>query len=195
VVAQHLVDAFPQITKWSSKATYDIGNQTLINANSMLKTGAFYRKSNHLDGLKTGYTEKAHLCLTITYWRHGRQLVATILGSDTTFSAMNGIITHLDKVLNYKTMTETKTGVWYLKNQDPAKISITNKLTATTLPVKKGSLVTQTSFNHTGLPAATDLGQTATKTVTKPKKSSNTNNVSGINQFFNSIKDFFTHLF
>ncbi|GAA3621320.1 D-alanyl-D-alanine carboxypeptidase family protein [Secundilactobacillus similis] len=213
VVAQHLVDAFPQITKWSSKATYDIGNQTLINANSMLKTGAFYRKSNHLDGLKTGYTEKAHLCLTITYWRHGRQLVATILGSDTTFSAMNGIITHLDKVLNYKTMTEkkqtyrvkhqtvkttpteTKTGVWYLKNQDPAKISITNKLTTTTLPVKKGSLVTQTSFNHTGLPAATDLGQTATKTVTKPKKSSNTHNVSGINQFFNSIKDFFTHLF
>ncbi|KRK99665.1 S11 family D-Ala-D-Ala carboxypeptidase [Secundilactobacillus odoratitofui DSM 19909 = JCM 15043] len=214
VVAQHLVAAFPQISKWSSKATYDLDGQTLVNANALVKDGTYYRASNHLTGLKTGYTETAGLCLTVTYWRNGRELIATILGSDTTFTAMNGLITHLDKTLLNKTVkqsnktyrvknqkvtaapTETTTKIWYRKGQDASKIKVSNQLTATKLPIQKGSQVTTTSFENTGLPATTNLGETATKTVKKQSaQQSNTGGTNWFGHFFKQVGHFFSHLF
>lgn len=214
IVAQHLTAAFPQITQWSEKATSKIDNQTLVNANALLKSGTYYRASNHLTGLKTGYTENAGLCLTVTYWRHGRKLIATIIGSNTAFTAMNGLITHVDKTVNATDVTEKpqtfkldgrqidaqpatgKATVWYRKNQDPKKIKITNTLTASKLPVKKGQQVTMTRYNSTGLPSQTNQGETATKTVTKPV--ANQGNAGGRNwfsQFFSGIDKMFSHLF
>ncbi|WP_252904673.1 D-alanyl-D-alanine carboxypeptidase family protein [Secundilactobacillus silagei] len=214
IVAQHLIKAFPQITKWSTKPNAKLNGQTLVNANSMLKPGFYYRASNHLTGLKTGYTETAGLCLTVTYWRHGRELIATILGSKSTFSAMNGLITHLDKTVKSKSMTETPqkyrihghqvtadpaeahTQVWYRIGQDPKKIKITNRLTATELPVKKGQQLTTTTFNNTGLPTATTQTGTAAKTVRKPvAKQGNTSGTNWFSRLFAGIGKTFSQVF
>lgn len=213
VVAQHLISVFPQISKWSDKATYDIGNQTLVNANALLKPGAYYRASNHMTGLKTGYTETAGLCLTVTYWRNGRELIATILGSDTTFSAMNGLITHLDKTLSNKTITEkatnitiggkkvvtepaeTTTKVWYRNGTDASKIKVTDQLAIKTLPVKKGQRVTTTAFKNTGLPSDTDLGHTAKKTVKVTRANQGKPGGNWFTNFFSSIGKTLDHIF
>lgn len=210
IIAQHLIKAYPQISQWSDKPTYKLDNQTLNNANSMLKPGFYYRASNHLTGLKTGYTETAGLCLTVTYWRNGRELIATIIGSQSTFSAMNGLITHLDKTVRSKPVTESpktyhvkghpvtvnpaekQTRVWYRKGQDPKKIQVTNKLAVDRLPVKKGQPVTTTSFTHTGLPAATTQSGTAAKTVKKHTQPSGT---SWFSRLFAGIGRTFSQIF
>lgn len=215
IVAQHLIEAYPQIDQWSNKATYKLADQTLVNTNSLLKPGYYYRASNHLTGLKTGYTETAGLCLTVTYWRNGRELIATIIGGQSTFSAMNGLITHLDKTVRSKSVTESpktyhvkgqkvtvnpaekQTRVWYRIGQDPTKISVSNKLIVNQLPIKKGAAVTTTSFNHTGLPSTTNQAGTAATTVAKPMTSKQ-GNASGTNWFsrlFAGISKTFSQLF
>ncbi|WP_203651976.1 D-alanyl-D-alanine carboxypeptidase family protein [Secundilactobacillus yichangensis] len=212
ITAQHLIKAFPQISQWSNKASYKLGSQTLVNANSMLKPGFYYRASNHLTGLKTGYTETAGLCLTVTYWRNGRELIATIIGSQSTFSAMNGLITHLDKTVRSKPVTESskayaikghkvtvnpaekQTRVWYRIGQDPKKITVTNQLITNRLPVKKGQPVTKTSFNHTGLPGETTQTGTAAKTVTKPTAKKQ-NHANWFSQLFAGIGRTFSQIF
>lgn len=214
IVAQHLTAIFPTITKWADQSTYRLDKQTLVNTNYLLKPGNYYRASNHVTGLKTGYTENAGLCLTVTYWRHGRMLIATIIGSNTVFSAMNGLITHLDKTVSAKSVTErstkyrigghlvatqpneTSTKVWYQKGQDPSKIKVTNKVTATKLPINKGQQITTTSFKNTGLPSATNRGETATTAV--KKATVNQGNTGGHNWFgklFSGIGKALSHLF
>jgi len=214
IVAQHLIKAYPQINQWSNKATYKLDGQTLVNANSMLKPGYYYRASNHLTGLKTGYTETAGLCLTITYWRNGRELIATIIGSQSTFSAMNGLITHLDKTVRSKPVTEAsktydiqgrkvtvnpaekQTRVWYRIGQDPNKINVTSKLMTTKLPVKKGQPLTTTNFNHTGLPSVTNQNGTAAETVTKPvAKQGNATGTNWFSRLFAGIGKAFSQIF
>lgn len=207
IIAQHLTQAYPQIYQWSSKASYKLDGQTLVNTNSLLKPGFYYRPSNHLTGLKTGYTENAGLCLTVTYWRNGRELIATIIGSQSTFSAMNGLITHLDKTVRSTPVTESpktyrikghqvianpaekQTRVWYRIGQDPNEIKVNNQLTATTLPIKKGQPITTTTFNNTGLPNATTQNGTAAATIAKPaaKKQPHSSGLSWFNRLIAGI--------
>ncbi len=69
-----------------------VGKQVLVNSNRLLPGGAFYHKSTHVDGLKTGFTVNAGLCITVTYWHDGRHLIATIIDSNTLYTSMNKLI-------------------------------------------------------------------------------------------------------
>ncbi|KRM75906.1 S11 family D-Ala-D-Ala carboxypeptidase [Secundilactobacillus collinoides DSM 20515 = JCM 1123] len=211
IVAQKLLKLDGGITRWSSLTSKTIGNQTLTNVNALLKGGAYYRSSNHVTGLKNGYTETAGLCLTTTYYRDGHLLIATVLGSDTIFTTTNGLITHLDKVLDHKevtlktptyhvknhqvkTTTSTKKVlVWYLKNKDADNVAVKDTLTAKTLPVKKGATVATTKFTNTGLPTATSLTLQAKNKVASDKATQS--KTAKQESLMQKIADFFGHLF
>lgn len=97
VVAQQLLKADPQITQISSKRQSTVNGTAIFNENGCLKGGANYDKDSHIDGLKTGYTENAKLCYTATFTVNGERMVATILGGDTTFTAMNKLVKQVKK--------------------------------------------------------------------------------------------------
>lgn len=97
-VAAKVLEEFPGITKWSKQPSMKVGNQVLVNSNRLLPGEAFYHKSTHVDGLKTGFTVNAGLCITVTYWHAGRHLIATIIDSDTLYTSMNKMI----KAVNQK---------------------------------------------------------------------------------------------
>ncbi|GEO69516.1 D-alanyl-D-alanine carboxypeptidase family protein [Levilactobacillus acidifarinae] len=92
IVAQHLLQADPEITQIASKTEATVNGTTIYNENSCLPGKSQYKKESQIDGLKTGYTENAKLCYTATFWVNGERMIATILGGDTTFSAMNKLI-------------------------------------------------------------------------------------------------------
>ncbi|WP_367375932.1 D-alanyl-D-alanine carboxypeptidase family protein [Lentilactobacillus kefiri] len=91
-VAAKVLEEFPSITKWSKQPSMKVGKQVLVNSNRLLPGGAFYHKSTHVDGLKTGFTVNAGLCITVTYWHDGRHLIATIIDSNTLYTSMNKLI-------------------------------------------------------------------------------------------------------
>ncbi len=91
-VAQHLLAADPQITQMSNRTEATINGTKIFNENSCLKGKSQYKKESQIDGLKTGFTESAKLCYTATYKVNGQRMIATIIGGDTTFSAMNKLI-------------------------------------------------------------------------------------------------------
>ncbi len=100
-IAARLLEVFPSITQWSSKSTQTIGKQTLVNVNSLLPGRTYAPKQIKVDGLKNGYTENAGLCLTATYWSHGRNLIATIIDSSTIFSSMAKLMQTLNSDYTY----------------------------------------------------------------------------------------------
>lgn len=136
VVAQHLIQAAPQITQMTNKTEATVNGTTIYNENGCLPGKAQYKKESQIDGLKTGYTENAKLCYTATFWVNGERMIATILGGDTTFSAMNKLIKQVKQTyhlqpttLNSRTVTlvngakvlaapgTTQVGTW-TKGQD-----------------------------------------------------------------------------
>jgi D-alanyl-D-alanine carboxypeptidase (penicillin-binding protein 5/6) len=77
VIAAELVK-YPHVLEWSSivEAPFRNGEFTLNNTNKLLGDFA------GLDGLKTGFTNRAGYCLCATAHRNGMRLVSVILGSD-----------------------------------------------------------------------------------------------------------------
>lgn len=108
VVAQHLLRADPQITQIASQTEAKVNGTTIYNENSCLKGKSQYKKESQIDGLKTGYTENAKLCYTATFWANGERMVATILGGDTTFSAMNKLIKQVKQQYQLQALPLTK---------------------------------------------------------------------------------------
>lgn len=96
-VAAKVLRIFPSITKWSKQPSMKVGNQVLVNSNRLLPGSAFYHKSTHVDGLKTGFTVNAGLCITVTYWHAGRHLIATIIDSNTLYTSMNKLISTVNQ--------------------------------------------------------------------------------------------------
>ncbi|WP_125684712.1 D-alanyl-D-alanine carboxypeptidase family protein [Levilactobacillus yonginensis] len=92
LVAQHLLAADPEITQMSNQTEAKINGTTIYNENGCLKGKSHYKKESQIDGLKTGFTESAKLCYTASYKVNGQRMIATIIGGDTTFSAMNKLI-------------------------------------------------------------------------------------------------------
>lgn len=97
VVAQQLLKADPQIVKTSSQTESTVNGTKIYNENGCLPGQANYDKTTNIDGLKTGYTENAKLCYTATFTVDGERMIATILGGDTTFTAMNKLIKQVKK--------------------------------------------------------------------------------------------------
>lgn len=153
IVAQHLLKADPEITQISSKTEATVNGTTVYNENSCLPGKTQYKKESQIDGLKTGYTENAKLCYTATFWVNGERMIATILGGDTTFSAMNKLIKQVKQeyqlqptALNSRTVTlvngakilaapnTAQVGSWTKGNQtDTITTSFKPQLTATQL--------------------------------------------------------------
>lgn len=104
-VAQHLIQADPSIVQISGKKEDKINGTQIYNENMCLKGQSHYDKATNIDGLKTGFTENAKLCFTATYTVNGQRMIATILGGDTTFSAMNKLIKQLKKQYQLATTT------------------------------------------------------------------------------------------
>jgi serine-type D-Ala-D-Ala carboxypeptidase (penicillin-binding protein 5/6) len=76
-IARELI-RFPKILEWSStiEAPFRGGAFLLQNTNKLL--GRF----EGIDGLKTGYTEKAGFCLCATGKRSGFRLISVVMGAD-----------------------------------------------------------------------------------------------------------------
>src|SRR5699024_367710 len=122
----------------------------IYNENSCLPGKSQYKKASGIDGLKTGYTENAKLCFTATYTVNGQRMVATILGGDTTFSAMNKLIKQLKDKYRLETTpltaqrvslsnglatqvmatpTASQAGVWYQDKSANLTTKVETKLT------------------------------------------------------------------
>lgn len=151
VVAQHLLAADPTITAVASKTQATINGTKIYNENSCLPGKSQYKKASHIDGLKTGYTENAKLCFTATYTVNGQRMIATILGGDTTFSAMNKLIKQLKQSYRLETTaltsrqiqlgnglattvtaapTSQQAGVWYRTQAGGLTTAVQTRLTA-----------------------------------------------------------------
>lgn len=154
IVAQQLLKADPTITQVASKTQDSINGTKIFNENSCLPGQTQYKKESQIDGLKTGFTENAKLCFTATYTVDGQRMVATILGGDTTFSAMNKLIKQLKASYQLETTplssqtislsnglatkvtaqpTTSQAGVWYQDKTAALTTKVETKLTPTQL--------------------------------------------------------------
>ncbi|MFT8399946.1 MAG: serine hydrolase [Lentilactobacillus diolivorans] len=167
-VAAKVLTEFPSITNWSKKSAMKVGDQVLVNSNRLLPGGAFYKKANHVDGLKTGFTDTAGLCLTISYWKNGRHLIATIIDSNTIFSSMVKLIksidrhyrmvkvpltTHqfsVDKHVVTATPQVKTTAIWLRRGSTQTKSTKQYTKTTEKLPVKQGEIVGNTLIKLSG---------------------------------------------
>ncbi|KRL22451.1 serine-type D-Ala-D-Ala carboxypeptidase [Lentilactobacillus kisonensis DSM 19906 = JCM 15041] len=192
-VAAKVLGIFPTITQWSNQSTMKVGKQWLVNSNNLLKNKVYYRKSNHVDGLKTGYTINAGLCLTVTFWHNGRHLIATIIDSDSVFTSMDRLIQQIDKNYNKvnvslnthrfrlddqsvtATPEEPKTAIWR-QNSAQKPQAVKYVLTKKATPVTKGQPIGYAEIKLTNSRGMAKVPMLATKDVgakqqSKQKKS------------------------
>ena len=157
-VAAKVLAIFPTITQWSKQPSMKVGTQVLVNSNRLLPGSAFYHKSTHVDGLKTGFTVNAGLCITVTYWHDGRHLIATIIDSNTLYTSMNKLIStvnqqyqptkvalksHAFSIDGHQltaTPKDPEAVIWQRKGTDGSHVT-NYSATKTTLPITKGQLV------------------------------------------------------
>ena len=189
-VAQQLLKADPQITDIASKTEDTINGTAIYNENSCLPGKSQYKKESGIDGLKTGYTENAKLCFTATYTVNGQRMVATILGGDTTFSAMNKLIKQLKQKYRLETTplteqrislsnglatqvmatpTASQAGVWYQDAAASLTTKVETKLTPTQLStgtVDAGDPVAQATVTDTQTGAQQQVMYRAQRTTT-----------------------------
>ncbi len=82
ILANRLITDFPHALEISKKAKTEFDGQTIPNWNWMLKHDASYLKPLYykgVDGLKTGYTEKAGHNFTGTALRNERRLITVVM--------------------------------------------------------------------------------------------------------------------
>ena len=143
-------------------------NHWLVNTNKLVR---FY---NGMDGLKTGYTDKAKYCLTGTMKKNDMRLVSVVMGADTkedrnedTISMMEygfsvyGIknILKSNKSLgeiyvnnanprNVKYYVEEDINILVDKNTDEIKYEIKKEFNNIKAPLKKGDVVGKIYLNY-----------------------------------------------
>lgn len=81
-IADHVLSVYPQITDDAKQVSEQVDGQTVVNENSLLENRPFYDSSLHVDGLKTGYTEAAGLCLVATGQKPGKDRLITVVVND-----------------------------------------------------------------------------------------------------------------
>lgn len=173
IVAQHLIQADPEIVNVSGQKEATINGTQIYNENTCLKGQSHYDKATNIDGLKTGFTENAKLCFTATYTVDGQRMIATILGGDTTFSAMNKLIKQLKKTYQLTTTPlsdrrialgsglatsvtaqpmNSQAGVWYQNQTTGLTTKVETRLTPTQMSsgtVNAGDPVAQATVTDT----------------------------------------------
>ncbi|MDM7515744.1 serine hydrolase [Lentilactobacillus sp. TOM.63] len=214
-VAAKVLAEFPTITKWSSQSTMKVGKQWLVNSNSLLKNKVYYRKANHVDGLKTGYTINAGLCLTVTFWHNGRHLIATIIDSNSVFTSMDRLIQQIDKKyqkvsVNVKahqfkignqlltaTPQESQTAIWRQNaNQKPQ--SVKYRLTQKTGQVTKGDSVGYAEVglsNSRGVAKVPMIAEATIKPNQQAKQAKKTHHHSLLSSIGNMLIGIFTGIY
>lgn len=83
-IADHVLSIYPQVINDAKQTIEVVDGQTLINENSLLPNKPFYDASLHIDGLKTGYTVAAGLCLVATAQKPGKNRLVTVIINDST---------------------------------------------------------------------------------------------------------------
>ena len=76
LLSSAMIREFPDYYKWYSQKEFTYNNITQTNRNKLLFT------DSTVDGLKTGWTEKAGYCLVTSANRVGMRLITVVLGSD-----------------------------------------------------------------------------------------------------------------
>ena len=91
IMAQATIRDFPNFYKWYSEKEFTYNEITQRNRNKLLWS------DKTVDGLKTGYTEKAGYCLVTSAQRVGMRLVSVIMGSASAKSRLS----QTQKILDY----------------------------------------------------------------------------------------------
>ena len=76
LLSSAMIREFPNYYKWYSQKEFTYNNITQTNRNKLLFT------DSTVDGLKTGWTEKAGYCLVTSANRVGMRLISVVMGSD-----------------------------------------------------------------------------------------------------------------
>jgi len=76
ILSSAMIRDFPELYKWYSEKEFTYNNITQPNRNKLLWS------DSTVDGLKTGYTQKAGYCLVTSAKRVGMRLISVVLASD-----------------------------------------------------------------------------------------------------------------
>ncbi|ABO49768.1 Serine-type D-Ala-D-Ala carboxypeptidase [Desulforamulus reducens MI-1] len=77
LLAKYLLEEYPEVLEFSRLTTTTIRNGSFPIANTNSLLGIF----QGMDGLKTGYTDRAGWCLVATAQRNGQRMISVVLGS------------------------------------------------------------------------------------------------------------------
>ncbi len=91
ILSSAMIRDFPDFYKWYSEKEFTYNNITQPNRNRLLWS------DSTVDGLKTGYTQKAGYCLVTSANRVGMRLITTVLGS----KGPSVRFTETEKLLDY----------------------------------------------------------------------------------------------
>jgi len=91
ILSSAMIRDFPDFYKWYSEKEFTYNNITQPNRNRLLWS------DSTVDGLKTGYTQKAKYCLVISAKRVGMRLISVVLGSESPTVRF----TETEKLLDY----------------------------------------------------------------------------------------------
>jgi len=91
ILSSAMIRDFPDLYKWYSEKEFTYNNITQANRNKLLWS------DSTVDGLKTGYTQKAGYCLVTSANRVGMRLISSILGSNSPAVRF----TETEKLLDY----------------------------------------------------------------------------------------------
>ena len=91
ILSSAMIRDFPDFYKWYSEKEFTYNNITQPNRNKLLWS------DSTVDGLKTGYTQKAGYCLVISAKRVGMRLISVVLGS----KSPTVRFTETEKLLDY----------------------------------------------------------------------------------------------
>ena len=91
LLSSAMIREFPNYYKWYSQKEFTYNNITQTNRNKLLFT------DSTVDGLKTGWTQKAGYCLVTSANRVGMRLISVVMGSDSASIRT----TETEKLLDY----------------------------------------------------------------------------------------------
>ena len=91
ILSSAMIRDFPDFYKWYSEKEFTYNNITQPNRNKLLWS------DSTVDGLKTGYTQKAGYCLVTSAKRVGMRLISVVLGSESPTVRF----TETEKLLDY----------------------------------------------------------------------------------------------
>jgi len=91
ILSSAMIRDFPDFYKWYSEKEFTYNNITQSNRNKLLWS------DSTVDGLKTGYTQKAGYCLVTSAKRVGMRLISVVLGSESPTVRF----TETEKLLDY----------------------------------------------------------------------------------------------